>query len=235
MSPSVVVPTEAPWKKEMVIKLDDSDDDPPSPATVSLVSINKEKSASPAPLNRAPLVPRSLFVPSVNNGKSRQLHLDKSTPSFDFTAESDSDVDEDVLGVRASSGHAVWPLKYVRSMAKGFRLMDTMEGELRSCFTSAFRMNFPGSKATFHTHTNIWEAATEKQRNQYIKAGFTNEGLWKKFQHDVQNMYGGKVPGKRDRKGETHRKVSFKEGKMVQVKVEPQEFECQHDVIVIDN
>jgi len=75
----------------------------------------------------------------------------------------------------------------------------------------------------------------EKQRNQYIKAGFTNEGLWKKFWHDVQNMYGGKVPGKQDRKGETCQKVSFKEGKMVQVKVEPQEFEHQHDVIVIDN
>jgi len=90
MSPSVIVPTEAPWKKETVIELDDSDDDPPSPATVSLVSIKKEKSASPAPLNQAPLVPQSLFVPSVNNGKSHQLHLDKSTPSFDFMAESDS-------------------------------------------------------------------------------------------------------------------------------------------------
>ncbi|KIJ92694.1 hypothetical protein K443DRAFT_13406 [Laccaria amethystina LaAM-08-1] len=236
MSPLVIVPTEAPPKKELeVIELDDSDDDPPSPAAVSLVSIKKEKSASPAPLNRAPLVPQSLFVPSVNIGKSRRLHLAKSTPSFDFTAESDSEVDEDVLGVRASSGHAAWPLKYVKSMAEGFRLMDTMEGELCSHFTTAFRMSFLGSKATFHTHANIWEAATEKQRNLYIKAGFTNEGLWKKFRHDVQNLHGGKVPGKRDRKGETHRKASFKGGKMVQVKVEPQEFERQHDVIVIND
>jgi len=43
MSPLIVVPTEAPWKKETVIELDDSDDNPPSPATVSLVSIKKEK------------------------------------------------------------------------------------------------------------------------------------------------------------------------------------------------
>lgn len=235
VSPSVTVPSEAPPKKELeVIELDDSDDDPPSPTTISMVSIKKEKSASPARVNRAPLVPRSLFAPSVNNGKSRSLHLAKSTPSVDFTAGFDLEVDDDVLGVRASSGHAAWPLKYVKSMAEGFRLMDTMEGELRSRFTAAFGMNFPGSKATFHTHANIWEAATEKQRDQYIKAGFTNQGLWKNFRHDVQNMYGGKVPGKRDRKGETRRKVSFK-GIKVHVKVEPQELERQHEVIVLDD
>lgn len=147
MSPSVIVPSEAPLKKELeVIELDDSDDDPPSPTTISMVSIKKEKSASPARVNRAPLVPWSLFAPSVNNRKSHSLHLAKSTPSADFTAGFDLEVDDDVLGVRASSGHAAWPLKYVKSMAEGFRLMDTMEGELRSRFTAAFGMNFPGSK-----------------------------------------------------------------------------------------
>ena len=115
VSPSVIVPSEAPLKKELeVIELDDSDDDPPSPTTISMVSIKKEKSASPARVNQALLVPRSLFAPSVNNGKSGSLHLAKSTPSVDFTAGFDFEVDDDVFGVRASSGHAAWPLKYWR-------------------------------------------------------------------------------------------------------------------------
>ncbi|EDR08977.1 uncharacterized protein LACBIDRAFT_326626 [Laccaria bicolor S238N-H82] len=107
--------------------------------------------------------------------------------------------DEDVLAEKASSGHAAWPLKYVASMAEGFKQMSTMMGPIHSRFESAFGSKYPGSKATWNTHSSIWEAATKDQKKRYIEAGFSKEGLWKSFRHEVEDAYGGKTQTRYER------------------------------------
>lgn len=97
-----------------------------------------------------------------------------------------------------SSAHSRWPLKYVVSMAEGFGRMDTMSGSLEHrffvSFPSAGRI-FP--KTAYNTHSRIWKAATQDQKESFIAARYTTEGHWKAFTKEVKSSCEGKVPGKR--------------------------------------
>ncbi len=59
----------------------------------------------------------------------------------------------------------------------------------------------PGSKTTFHKNKAVWDAASKELKKKYIRAGYTNRGLWKDFRKEIQSQYSnGKVPGKRSSK-----------------------------------
>jgi len=148
--------------------------------------------------------------------------------------------DETIRATQASSLHASWPLKYVRPMAEGFAKMGTMgSGTLPERFRSSFGLMFPSSKATWSTHSNIWNAATAQQKQEFIEAGYTEDGLWKTFAQDVREKYpDGKVPGKRantEQKGKGKSTVRVKkerlESESIKVKCEPD----SEDIIVIDS
>jgi len=156
------------------------------------------------------------------------------------TAELSSDSEDDgVRSNQASSLHASWPLKYVRSMADGFDKMETMSsGTLSARFYSSFGLPFPASKATWNMHSNIWNAATTRQRAKFIQSGFTPDGLWKNFVREVRARYpNGKVPGKRanllgkGKKLGKPVKVKREEHSINKVKAEPDD----SDIILIDS
>jgi hypothetical protein len=95
--------------------------------------------------------------------------------TIDLTQTSgEDDVDE----MMPSSGHATWPLKFVKSMSEGFLKMETMTGGLEYRFAVAFPSartdKFP--KASYNINSRVWEWAPEDLRNRYITAGYTNAG-----------------------------------------------------------
>lgn len=203
-------------EEQNVIDLIDSDSDAPSAAAA--FCIKKELVTPP------PKVKPARSGPVLMKRKYRANATQKP-------GETDSE-DEDVLAEKASSGHAAWPLKYVASMAEGFQQMSTMTGSIRSRFESAFGSKYPGSKATWNTHSSIWEAATKEQKRRYIDAGFSKEGLWKSFRHEVEDAHGGKVPGKRERRGMVQPQAKRrKTSKPFQIKAEPRD----EDIVVIDS
>ncbi|KAF8229192.1 hypothetical protein L208DRAFT_1021473, partial [Tricholoma matsutake] len=173
---------------------------------------------------RTPACDRSASLPPIEAAVHDLLlavqHLTKSAtlPStsinatIDLTQDAGNDVDEMML----SSGHAVWPLKFVKSMSEGFLKMETMTGSLEYQFAVAFPSaqtdKFP--KASCNINSRVWEWAPEDLHNQDITAGYSNGGQWKDFAHEVTEFYDGKVPGKRSAKD------SKKTGGKVQVKKE---------------
>ncbi len=74
-------------------------------------------------------------------------------------------------------------------MSEGFKRMATMKGTLASNFEASFNLRFPGSKTTFHENKAVWDAASKELRKEYIRAGYTNRGLWKDFRKEVQSQY----------------------------------------------
>jgi len=159
----------------------------------------------------------------------------------ELTVPSGSDSeDESTRATQASSLHALWPLKYVKPMAEGFARMETMgTGTLAERFRSSFGLSFPSSKATWSTHSNIWNAASLWQRQEFIDAGYTEHGLWKTFARDVRERFtDGKIPGKRsnnERKGKgrnTGKTMQVKkENTSIKIKAEPD----SEDIIVVDS
>ncbi len=109
-------------------------------------------------------------------------------------------VDETALALLPSSKHATWPLRYVKPMADGFLKMIKMPaGTHAERFDSAFGLEW--KKVTWHTHSNIWEAASDELKARYIDAGYTRSGLWKNFVKEVRGTYdSGRIPGKREMK-----------------------------------
>ncbi|KAF8186275.1 hypothetical protein BJ912DRAFT_852357, partial [Pholiota molesta] len=104
--------------------------------------------------------------------------------------------------VASSSGHGKWPLKYVQSMSEGFRKMSTMKGTLHHRFGSSFNTAFPGSNATYHDNEDIWNNAPKHLKDKYIRAGFTDAGLWKDFRKEVKAGFpDGRAPRKRSKNG----------------------------------
>jgi hypothetical protein len=136
--------------------------------------------------------------------KAQRAVVESKSRGHNFINLNDNFIDEhsdheepvETLVTKASSGHAAWPLKFVKSMAEGFALMDTMDRSVASRFTSCFGVAYPGSKATWNLHSNIWEVAPSDLKDRYIDAGYTNAGLWKDFKWEVEQLHGGKVPGK---------------------------------------
>lgn len=97
----------------------------------------------------------------------------------------------------AGSCHVQWPHMYVTSMAKGFDQMKTMDSsnlEDRFCVSFPSAGSFP--KTSFNTHSKIWHAASEVQKHQYIKAGYTKAGFWKHFTRKVTEFYRERYPGR---------------------------------------
>jgi hypothetical protein len=84
------------------------------------------------------------------------------------------------LAAAPSSAHARWPLKYVVAMSTGFHRMASASGTRRQRFEAAFNLPFP-PKATYHDNINIWDAAHEELKGDYIEAGYSDDGLWKNF------------------------------------------------------
>jgi hypothetical protein len=206
----------------------DSSPDFPSPTQLLIPEILKSETVR---LSKMKCGSKSAAHSSIRSKKSRDKIIE-------LPSGSDSE-DESIRAAQASSLHASWPLKYVRPMAEGFAKMETMgTGTLAERFRSSFGLSFPSSKATWSTHSNIWNAATSWQRREFIDAGYTEHGLWKTFARDVRERYpDGKVPGKRsknERKGKrksTGKPVQMKkENESIKIKTEP-----DSDIIVIDS
>ncbi|KAG6914439.1 hypothetical protein DXG01_017245 [Tephrocybe rancida] len=112
--------------------------------------------------------------------------------TIDLTGETS---DNNNLEGAPSSGRVDWPLKFVYSMSVGFDAMDTMSSDSRSV-EERFRIAFNWDEETwpktmFYAHQKTWKLATQEEKNQYIKAGLANAGLWTKFRHKVNTRFGG--------------------------------------------
>ena len=94
--------------------------------------------------------------------------------TIDLTQTTGDGVDE----MMPSSGHVMWPLKFVKSMLEGFLKMETMTGGLEYwfavAFPSAWTDKFP--KASYNINLRVWEWAPEDLCNCYITVGYTNAG-----------------------------------------------------------
>ncbi|KAF8223065.1 hypothetical protein L208DRAFT_1381611 [Tricholoma matsutake] len=90
---------------------------------------------------------------------------------------------DDVDKMMPSSGHAMWLLKFVKSMSEGFLKMEMMTGGLEYWFAVAFPSAWTDKflKALYNINSRVWEWAPEDLRNHYITAGYTNAGQWKDF------------------------------------------------------
>jgi hypothetical protein len=102
------------------------------------------------------------------------------------------------LAAAPSSAHARWPLKYVVAMAAGFHTMASAPGtQRRKQFEAAFRLPFPPT-ATYHDNVKIWNAAHQELKEKYMRAGYSDAGLWKHFRREVMaRCADGKVFGRR--------------------------------------
>lgn len=172
--------------------------------------------------------PRTPSRPLQETSNKPKLRLPDTLHSTVIDLVDDDDTDDKInYDTIAGSRHAQWPLMYVASMAKGFNRMKTMDsGNLEDRFSVSFPSAGTFPKTSFNTHSKIWYAASEAQKDQYIKAGYTKAGLWKHFAREVTESYGGKVPGKRT-KGTTKHKVKME----MEIKKEI----CDAEVIVIDD
>ena len=207
----------------------------PSPTTTSQSKWNVASSSTPLMAHdRSPSLPpieealHDLLSAVQHSTKQATSPSTSMNTTIDLTQTSgEDDVDE----MMPSSGHATWPLKFVKSMSEGFLKMETMTGGLEYRFAVAFPSartdKFP--KASYNINSRVWEWAPEDLRNRYITAGYTNAGRWKDFAREVSDLYDGKVPGKRSAKDRkrTGDRVQVKKEK--KVKVEPTE------VIIIDD
>lgn len=204
------------------------------------VEISSDSDLSPEFPSPAQLILKSKTVRLAKMKRAAAHSSIRTKKIVELPSESGSDSeDESIRATQASSLHASWPLKYVRPMAEGFAKMETMStGTLPQRFRSSFGLSFPSSKATWSTHSNIWNAAASWQRREFIDAGYTEHGLWKTFARDVRERYpDGKVPGKRsnnERKGKgkgTGKTVRVKkENESIKIKAEP----SSEDIIVIN-
>ena len=207
------------------------------------VEISLDSDLSPEFPSPAQLILKSKTVRLAKMKRASKMAAHSSIQTkkiVELPSESGSDLeDESIRATQASSLHVSWPLKYVRPMAEGFAKMETMStGTLPQRFRSSFGLSFPLSKATWSTHSNIWNTAASWQRREFIDAGYTEHGLWKTFAWGVRERYpDGKVPGKRsnnERKGKgkgTGKTVRVKkENELIKIKAEP----SSEDIIVIN-
>ncbi|KAF8179209.1 hypothetical protein BJ912DRAFT_1062875 [Pholiota molesta] len=101
------------------------------------------------------------------------------------------------LAAAPSSAHARWPLKYVVAMAAGFHTMASAPGTRRDQFEAAFGLPFPPT-ATYHDNVKVWNAAHQELKEKYMRAGYSDAGLWKHFRREVMARCAeGKVLGRR--------------------------------------
>lgn len=108
-----------------------------------------------------------------------------------------SSLDEDlaILARKPASNHSSWPFMFVASMAEGFGNMETLSGDLPTRFRAAFGLDW--KKTTWNTHSCVWEAANDAEKQIFVAAGYTKAGTWRAFTRTVEARYGGKVPRKR--------------------------------------
>ncbi|KAF9538563.1 hypothetical protein CPC08DRAFT_717549 [Agrocybe pediades] len=107
-------------------------------------------------------------------------------------------IDDEELAGTSSSAHGRWPLKYYKAMASGFERIDTMTGPVHARFTAVFgeidNIKFP-SPRTYYKSYAAWDSASPALKEQYLKAGYTDEGLWKHFVRDVRKCFpDGNIP-----------------------------------------
>lgn len=96
------------------------------------------------------------------------------------------------------SNHGPIPLKYVKSMVKGFDRIDNMSGNLGVRVGIAFPTtkklpNWP--KTSYHKASKLWKNAPPSLRNKLLSAGYTEEGTWDKL---TEAMKKATVPSKID-------------------------------------
>lgn len=75
--------------------------------------------------------------------------------------------------------------------------MSSATSTRRQQFEVSFNAPFP-PKATYHDNINIWNAAPQELKDEYIHTGYSDAGLWKNFRREVMaRCLDGKVSGKR--------------------------------------
>jgi hypothetical protein len=100
---------------------------------------------------------------------------------------------------RRVDGHD-WPMKWVKTMQKGFDIMSTMNGNQKTRFIAAFpHSRYPKGNPTWQHNFSVWKAASEELKQKFVDVGYEKAGEWKTFREDVLAANNGTIPSARQR------------------------------------